>query len=198
MVPTSLKVREKSRWSWCLILFKIYLWTLVSKTNLPISSNFLLFFQCEMFLCQKILENLLCLSFDPYLSNSNAAQATHIASSLRLLIHTLPSLPHAVSSTICRALKKTWLDKWPGLNTNLSHSLIYKAIFQPYQLLIQMTMWALVWGGCEVGEDTHQVPVNAVSTVNGLNKLWKCTKPSALLSPWMSNTDLFASTLQKS
>lgn len=170
----------------------------MSKTNLPISSNFLLFFQCEMFLCQKILENLLCLSFDPYLSNSNAAPATHIASSLRLLIHTLPSLPHAVSSTICRALKKTWLDKWPGLNTNLSHSLIYKAIFQPYQLLIQMTMWALVWGGCEVGEDTHQVPVNAVSTVNGLNKLWKCTKPSALLSPWMSNTDLFASTLQKS
>lgn len=62
-----------------------------------------------------------------------------------------------------------------------------------------MTTWALFWGRCEVGEETHQVPVNAVGSVNSLNKSWKCTKPSALLlSPWLSNIDLFLSTLQKS
>lgn len=71
-----------------------------------------------------------------------------------LLIRTLPPLPPVVSTTICRALKRTWLDKWPGLNINHSHSLIYRVIFQPYQLLIQMTTWALVWGGCEVGKET--------------------------------------------
>lgn len=130
--------------------------------------------------------------------NSNAAQAICTTSYLRLLILTLPSLPHVLSKTICRALKRTWLDKWPRLNINLSHSLIYRVIFQPYQPLIQMTTWALVWGRCEVGEEAHQVPVNAVGIVNGLNKLWKCTKPSALLlCPGLSNMDLFLSTLQK-
>lgn len=50
-----------------------------------------------------------------------------------------------------------------------------------------------------VGEETHHVPVNVAGIGNGLNKLWKYTKPFALLlSPWLSNMDLFLSTLQRS
>lgn len=64
---TSLK--GESWWYWCLILFEIYLWTLVNKKNFPISSNSLIFFQCKIFLCESFcfFLKLLSLSFDPYL-----------------------------------------------------------------------------------------------------------------------------------
>lgn len=150
--------------------------------------------QCEISLCEnkkkekKILRHLT----HTYFSN-NASQVIP-TTYLRLLIPILLSLPYIASKTICRALQRSWLDKWPELNINLSHLFICRVSF------IQIKSWSgwphktyQVWHGWEVVREILQVPASAVDTVTSLNELWNCTNPSAIsaFSPWLSNKDAF-------
>lgn len=76
--------------------------------------------QCKMLLLENIKQKKIYCGIWPILIlavTQGVAQATP-TTYLRLLIPILPSLPHFASTTVFRALQRTWLDKWTELNIN--------------------------------------------------------------------------------